>query len=163
MSVRQVRDARDTETKELIYFKGHAQSTYMSDGSTVEDNIKIFQHTILEKIYPVNSIYISVSNINPFEIFGFGEWEPIKDRFLLAAGDKYIGGMTGGEYEHTLSINELPEHYHTTHGIGIGTTASEKKILRYVRLICQNNIQEMLLWPPIVLVQDWHIIICPLI
>lgn len=36
---RKIKDARDVASNELIYFKGHAQATYMSDGSTVEDNV----------------------------------------------------------------------------------------------------------------------------
>jgi hypothetical protein len=39
MSIRKVKDARDLSTNELIYFKGHAKATYMSDGKTVEDAI----------------------------------------------------------------------------------------------------------------------------
>ena len=39
MATRKVKDAKDLTTDELIYFKGHAQATYMSDGRTVEDAI----------------------------------------------------------------------------------------------------------------------------
>ena len=39
MATRQVRDAKDSLSGELIYFKGHAQAVYMSDGTTVEDAI----------------------------------------------------------------------------------------------------------------------------
>ena len=39
MSTRQIKDAKDLDTGELIYFKGHAQATYMSDGRTVEEAI----------------------------------------------------------------------------------------------------------------------------
>lgn len=39
MATRQIKDAKDLTTNELIYFKGHAQATYMSDGTTVEDAI----------------------------------------------------------------------------------------------------------------------------
>lgn len=39
MSTRQIKDAKDLSTNELIYFKGHAQATYMSDGRTVEEAI----------------------------------------------------------------------------------------------------------------------------
>jgi hypothetical protein len=39
MSTRKVKDAKDLSTNELIYFKGHAQATYMSDGRTVEEAI----------------------------------------------------------------------------------------------------------------------------
>lgn len=37
MATRQVKDAKDLSTNELIYFKGHAQATFMSDGRTVEE------------------------------------------------------------------------------------------------------------------------------
>ena len=39
MTDRKIKDARDLKTDELIYFKGHAQSTFMSDGNSVEDII----------------------------------------------------------------------------------------------------------------------------
>lgn len=65
-------------------------------------------------IYPIGSIYMCVNDINPSEIFG-GTWVQIKDRFLLAAGDIYNNGATGGEATHTLTISEMPLH---THDIG---------------------------------------------
>jgi hypothetical protein len=39
MSTRKIKDAKDLETNELIYFKGHAKATYMSDGRNVEEAI----------------------------------------------------------------------------------------------------------------------------
>lgn len=66
----------------------------------------------LKQMYPVGSIYMSMTEINPNELFGFGEWEQIKDTFLLAAGDRYSVGDIGGEAEHVLSINEIPSHAH---------------------------------------------------
>lgn len=66
---------------------------------------------LLNIIYPVGSVYISVNEINPQTIFG-GIWEQIKDRFLLACGDKYTNGAIGGEENHTLTIGEMPEHRH---------------------------------------------------
>ena len=39
MSTRKIKNARDLSTNELIYFKGHAKATYLSDGVTVEDAI----------------------------------------------------------------------------------------------------------------------------
>lgn len=67
---------------------------------------------ICDYIYPVGAIYMSVNNISPAILFG-GTWERIKDRFLLAAGDDYNAGSTGGEAEHTLSIDEMPLHDHS--------------------------------------------------
>ena len=56
---------------------------------------------LLDLIYPVGSIYMSVSETaNPQILFG-GIWEQIKDKFLLAAGSTYALGTTGGEATHT--------------------------------------------------------------
>lgn len=62
--------------------------------------------------YPINSIYLSTSSTSPSSLFG-GTWEQIKDVFLLAAGDTYTGGSTGGEATHTLTLSEMPSHSHT--------------------------------------------------
>ena len=43
MSTRKVKDAKDLSSNELIYFKGHAKATYMSNGATVEDAINSLQ------------------------------------------------------------------------------------------------------------------------
>ena len=39
MATRKIKDAKDLSTNELIYFKSHAQATYMSDGRTVEEAV----------------------------------------------------------------------------------------------------------------------------
>jgi hypothetical protein len=46
--MRKVKDAKDLSSNELIYFKGHAKATYMSDGSTVEDAINNIQVTDID-------------------------------------------------------------------------------------------------------------------
>ena len=71
---------------------------------------KVIDAKMLEK-YPVGSIYITMSETNPSEIIG-GEWEQIKDRFLLGAGDNHELEETGGEETHKLTINEMPSHCH---------------------------------------------------
>ena len=67
--------------------------------------------SIVDAIYPVGSIYMSVNAANPGTLFG-GTWEQIQDTFLLAAGQTYAAGATGGEAEHTLTVNEMPAHDH---------------------------------------------------
>lgn len=37
MATRLIKDAKDLTTNELIYFKGHAKATYLSNGSNIED------------------------------------------------------------------------------------------------------------------------------
>lgn len=61
--------------------------------------------------YPVGAIYLSVTEVNPAALFG-GTWERIGGRFLLGADSTYAAGSTGGEAEHTLTIDEMPKHNH---------------------------------------------------
>ena len=70
----------------------------------IQQAINIMWNTI----YPVGSIYISAASTSPSTLFG-GTWEQIKDTFLLAAGDTYTAGATGGKATHTLTESELPE------------------------------------------------------
>lgn len=62
--------------------------------------------------YPIGSIYMNVSPVDPNEIFSFGVWERIEDVFLLSAGSTYEAGSTGGEAEHILTVEEMAPHYH---------------------------------------------------
>lgn len=61
----------------------------------------------IDQVYPVGSIYMSVNSTSPSTLFG-GTWERLKDTFLLAAGDAYSAGATGGEAAHLLTNDELP-------------------------------------------------------
>ncbi len=79
--------------------------------SIIAENIQITAASILNVIYPVGSIYMSVNDINPSTIFK-GEWEQIKDRFLLSAGDNHKNEEIVGEEAHQLVIDELPNHNH---------------------------------------------------
>lgn len=67
--------------------------------------------TLLDKLWPVGSIYQSSSSTSPASLFG-GTWEQIKDQFILAAGDTYAAGSTGGEATHKLTDAEMPRHAH---------------------------------------------------
>lgn len=74
-------------------------------------------------IYPVGAYYWSSSSTNPASLFG-GTWTQIKDRFVLAAGDTYKVGKTGGAATHTLTANEMPAHSHDWHGFLANANAS---------------------------------------
>lgn len=82
--------------------------------------------SLLDFIYPVGSIYMSVNAANPGDLIG-GTWERIQDRFLLSAGNTYAAGNTGGSAKATL-----PSHTHTfgsggyqMWGVKIGTGSTE--------------------------------------
>ena len=70
---------------------------------------------ILDNSQPIGSIVIRTDNVNPSTIYG-GTWEQIKDTFLLACGNTYSNGATGGEATHTLTTQEMPTHNHTFTG-----------------------------------------------
>ena len=80
-------------------------TTAMPSGMTVGGK------TLLNLIYPVGSIYMSVSSTSPATFLG-GTWVQIKDTFLLAAGTTYAAGATGGEATHKLVRDEMPSHNH---------------------------------------------------
>jgi len=103
-------------------------------------NVK--QATLVDMVYPVGSIYISVNTTNPGTLFG-GTWEQIKDRFILAAGGSYTVGSTGGEATHTLTVNEMPEHRHSSdtfqNGYANGSIADTDKYCTWVNKGTSNN------------------------
>lgn len=79
------------------------------------ENKNVIKKALLDLAHPIGSIYTSTVSDDPAELFG-GKWEPIKDMFLLTAGDTYKAGKTGGEATHTLSAAEMPSHGHTYSG-----------------------------------------------
>lgn len=84
-------------------------------GKTVDE----LKASFIDSIYPVGSVYISLSQTSPKTLFG-GTWEQIKDVFLLSAGDTYSAGSTGGEAKVSLTANQLP-HIHGNLTIGSGS------------------------------------------
>lgn len=73
---------------------------------------------LLDTIYPVGSIYITMSLDNPGTLFG-GTWERIQDRFLLATGSTYnVVNSTGGASTVTLTRANLPNVSVTTSSAG---------------------------------------------
>jgi hypothetical protein len=71
---------------------------------------KLFKVAKLEA-HPIGSLYYSFDKTEPSVLFG-GTWERIKDRFILAAGDTYTVGETGGAATHLLTVEEMPSHDH---------------------------------------------------
>ncbi len=70
----------------------------------------------VDLLYPVGSIYLSIKSKNPSEIFG-GVWERIAKGCTLVGVDENdtdfsSSEKTGGEKEHTLTIDEMPSHQH---------------------------------------------------
>jgi len=70
--------------------------------------------------YPVGSIYMSINSTNPATLFG-GTWERLKDRFLLASGDTYASGTTGGSATVNLNHSHTVNSHSHTYGLRYNT------------------------------------------
>lgn len=69
--------------------------------------------SIIDIVYPVGSIYMSVNAADPSKLFSGTAWEKLEGRFLLGSSSTYANGATGGEATHALTIDEMPEHRHS--------------------------------------------------
>ena len=74
--------------------------------------------SLLDYVYPVGSIYMSVNSTSPQTFLG-GTWVRLTDTFLLAAGSTYTADdgthttATGGAATVTLTADETGVHQHT--------------------------------------------------
>ena len=83
----------------------HALSNFYTSSLLVAD--------LLNKVYPVGSIYMSVVNVSPASFLG-GTWQAIEQgRMLMAAGSSWLAGTTGGAAYHALTVQEMPAHDHS--------------------------------------------------
>lgn len=76
---------------------------------------------MMDLVYPVGSIYQSMSPTNPGSIF-LGQWTQITNKFLYATTKS---GVTGGKANITLKAENLPEHKHTIYGGWQDSSGSE--------------------------------------
>ena len=97
-------------------------SEYENDGrgSGAPNDFYITKADLLDMVYPVGAIYISVNDVNPTNFLG-GNWEKISGRFLLASSTDYTLGSTGGTKENKLLRSDLPKVTITTSSDGSHT------------------------------------------
>lgn len=105
----------DTTTVKPGYTLTMYNSTEPESGSITGTNIS---NGIVDLIYPVGSIYMSVNSTSPATLFG-GTWTQLQDRFLIGAGSSYAVNATGGSTTHTLTTAEMPSHTHTFTGSAV--------------------------------------------
>ena len=100
---------------EVIKMPGTVRSV---NGIKPDENANVTIQVSILQAYPVGSIYMSVVETNPAELFG-GTWEAIAPgRVLLGAGRYnsivgYTAGTTGGRIDHRLTSSNIPKHTHT--------------------------------------------------
>lgn len=76
--------------------------------------------SIVDIVYPIGSIYMSVNAADPSTLFSGTSWEKLEGRFLLGSNSTYTPGSTGGEATHTLTYNEMPKHTHPMYSYNPG-------------------------------------------
>ena len=92
-----------------------------STSTTDAYSANYINNMILNAVYPVGSIYMSVNSTSPATLFG-GTWVAISQgRTLVGVGTgtdingdtmTWTAEATGGEYLHTLTVDEIPTHHH---------------------------------------------------
>ena len=93
--------------------------------SILENQLKNMENSMLDKIYPVGSIYMSTtySTIEEVENAIGGEWEKYaQGRTIIGEGtgtdsnglvQTFSNGSMDGKYTHKLTIAEMPKHNHS--------------------------------------------------
>lgn len=124
------------ETEDLLdcqWKARFAKSVEIAEGLTIGDKTlaEVIQAVVtpllpnvltIDAVYPVGSVYISVSNTEPDELFSGTYWERLPGRFLLgASANLYANGAIGGEAQVALTTTEMPKHTHTGTAEGDGT------------------------------------------
>lgn len=93
---------------------------YIIDQGRISSNNKhMFSQTQWERVGNpsplVDEIVITTDTVSPAINYG-GTWEQIKDVFLLAAGDTYTGGSTGGSADAVVVLHDHIEYGTNTGG-----------------------------------------------
>jgi hypothetical protein len=106
--------------KEIITTMKTAIDNLNSDVATNKTAIDNLKGQILEAVYPVGSVYVSLTNSsNPADILGFGTWEALPAGYgLVAQGTAtaedgstltFTAGEKSGEFKHQLTVGESAE------------------------------------------------------
>lgn len=99
---------------------------------------------IIDMVYPIGSIYMSVNNTDPNVVFDGTTWIQLENRFLLGAGTSYTAGDTGG------SANAIiPYHRHSVDSVSISASGahthdagSNQAFIRYNQGSVSTGVQE---------------------
>lgn len=94
-------------------------------------SLKFVKNAVGGVAWPIGSIFTTTSNADPAALMGFGKWKKVPGRLIIGAGAgtdvngqvKSFGvGDEGGEYNHRISVDELPNH---NHDLGSGASIME--------------------------------------
>ena len=126
-----------TDIEELSSKLGIVEALVLEDDEGNPASITDIKNAVVESIYPVGSIYITLNDSSPATILELGTWEPVSNGRLLAgvgtgtdarsqAGTVEAGNDSIGEYDHILLEDEMPNHTHAvnTGGVSAGSVGS---------------------------------------
>lgn len=127
LSVTSAREAQHADTADLATDANNATNIKNKAGNNVP-----LASALLDMVYPVGSIYMSVRNVSPQSFLGgtWVAWGAGRVPVGLASGDGDFGTVekTGGEKTHTLTNMEAPSHFHIVNveaGTGRQSTPGE--------------------------------------
>ena len=134
-------ELEDVTTGEKKQYRIVSKATVTQEGTPLnkatfdpmldEINGKLDASALLDKVYPVGSIYISTANVNPSTFIG-GTWAAYaQGQFLLGAGSGYSAGSTGGAATVTLTTQQIPAHYHRMNRMAWTWTENENPDKRF--------------------------------
>ena len=107
--------------EKINFTNGKAPALNGTNLNQLQDNIEEAINSLKLAMNPVGTVKITIENVNPSTYLG-GTWEQIAEgRTLIGAGtgtdansisQTFEAGATGGEYTHTLTLDEMPDHAH---------------------------------------------------
>lgn len=109
-----------TVSNDLASFKTETHTKFTTTKQELTALINTTINNTINSIYPVGSVYTSLTNTNPGK-FLKGTWQQFaQGRTLVGEGTGNDGtnsqtfeiSSTGGEYKHKLTVDEMPSHDH---------------------------------------------------
>lgn len=89
--------------------------------------------SVIDAIYPVGSVYISLNSTMPSFLTTGRTWAAITGDYVLKTTTTETGGTynnAGDTGSHVLTVDEIPEHKHTIY-CGYGETSATGDAFRY--------------------------------
>ena len=105
---------------------------YTSTYSGAQADAYITKTQLVNLVYPVGSIYLSMNEANPSTYLG-GTWVQIPGRFLVGCSSTtgFTAGTTGGTDAVTLTETQTPAHTHPIEGFSSSSTLNASTWIHY--------------------------------
>lgn len=145
LQVVQVEELPETGQPNTIYLVPNGQANdmymYLEDewvlvgDTSVDLSGYVKTSDLVDLVYPVGSIYMSVNSVSPQTLFG-GTWTQLQNRFLLGAGSSYNAGATGGSAYIQAHTHKFTGGWHSH------AAAYDQAFLRYNQGAIGTGVQE---------------------